>query len=739
MLLSVRAMIVLDCVCQVANTLVQGPRQTMSRDTAFDRCDSLKKRLVSYRDIQGDPSKQDFISNLGNGESAWIEGYAQYSRFLAWRGCFKSAPNLGIHIFAVKRYSLFLCTRQCRMRNLNAIFVGVRRYFCYCITKEQRAGIVSVNGTFCDISCADSAVDSCGGERGGNRYISIYRIIEDQDITWNWGREEPKPRQCVYVKRSYRNRYEAYSASCHTIAAITSISGHICSRSEHSSLNYDGCNRTDTTHGFCLVKGMTSRQEAFDDCLNRNGMLAELYGEEQVIALMGQNRRYWLGIYRPFESTDTYDEGRACLAVTKVNDILYLDPDDCMAQKSALCTNTFMPTSSQITTSMPINSSSGDKTGETIDQSINSNTNNESAIEYILPTLCFLALLISLVVLIIFIKRRKRGRQHAQNIYDEMCEIDNYKNCQTLSSISSYPNIDVDSRCNIDKPSPDKPVRTTLRRKTQPIDYENYTLNSKKRYQQEDIQNKNNREKPTKEYDKINFTTKTKQVDRNVEDTNIYHHVVDGNCVNYDTIKSTKSCHSKDRVDTSYSHMKNGFVIYEYCDLVPSENNNINVAKQSMARDGNKSPPPRFVIIGDEPLNPDDDDADNEVDKYNEDIEYTEIATVENTIETNKEDIAYSEIEIDASNNVDQNIGKTVNAYLSEHTVDKNLSEISATDTSTGDLGLGNMCTSVQLEIQEATANLSKEREVKAPPNQLNYVDVEQNDETQSDDENKVS
>ena len=733
-------MIVLDCVCQVANTLVQGPRQTMSKDTAFNRCDSLKKRLVSYRDIQGDPSKQDFISKLGNGESAWIEGYAQYSPFLAWRGCF-SVQNSGMNMFAIEGYSLFLCTRQCRMRNLNAIFVGVTASSCFCITKEQtQAGIESVNDTFCDISCSDSAVDSCGGEHGGNRYISVYRIIEEQDITWIWGREEPKSRQCVYVKKSYRNtlyRYEAYSASCHTIAAITSISGHVCSNSEFSALNYDSCNITNNRNGFCLIMGMTSRQEAFNDCLNRNGMLAELYGETQVIALMEYNRRYWLGIYRTFEPSDTYQTAMACLAVTKVNGILYLDPDDCMAQKSALCTNTFMPTqSSQITTLLPINSSSGDKTGETIDPSNNSKTSNESAIEYILPTLSFLALLISLVVLVIFIKRRKRGRQHAQNIYDEMCEVDNYKNCQTLSSISSDQNIDLHSRCQIDKPSPDKPVRTTLRRKTQPIDYENYTLNSKKRYQQEDIQNKNNKEKPTKEYDKINFTTKTKQVDRNFEDTNIYHHVVDGNCVNYDTIKSTKSCHSQDRVDTSYSHMKNGFVIDEYCDLVPSENNNSNVSEQSMATDGNKLPPPRFVIIDDEPLNPDDDDADNEVDKYNEDIEYTEIATVENTIETNKEDIAYSEIEIDASNNVDQNIGTTVNAYLSEHTVDKNLSEISATDTSTGDLGLGNMCTSVQLEIQEATANLSNEREVKAPRNQLNYVDVEQNDETQSDDEN---
>ena len=727
-------MIVLDCVCQVANTLVQGPRQTMSKDTAFNRCDILKKRLVSYRDIQGDPSKQDFISNLGNGESAWIEGYAQYSPFLAWRGCFKSVQNLGIHVFHVQGYSLFLCTNQCLKRNINATHVGIRTRVCFCITAEQKERISSVNGTYCGKSCANSAVDSCGGDG----CMSVYRIINT--VTWSWGEEEPKRRQCVYVKKSDRNRYEAYSASCHTIAAITSISGHVCSNSEYSSLNYDSCNITDRRNGFCLILGMTSRQEAFNDCLNRNGMLAELYGETQVLSLMEYNRRYWLSLYRTFEPSDTYRKGMACLAVTKVNDLLYLDPDDCKAQKSALCTNTFMPTqSSQVTTLLPINSSLGDKTGETIDPSNNSKENNESAIGYILPTLCVLALLISLVVLVIFIKRRKRGRQHAQNIYDEMCEVDNYKNCQTLSSISSDQNIDLHSRCQIDKPSPDKPVRTTLRRKTQPIDYENYTLNSKKRYQQEDIQNKNNKEKPTKEYDKINFTTKTKQVDRNVEDTNIYHHVVDGNCVNYDTIKSTKSCQSQDRVDNSYSHMKNGFVIDEYCDLVPSENNNINVAEQNMASDVNKSPPPRFVIIDDEPLNPGDDDADNEVDKYNEDIEYTEIATVENTIETNKEDIAYSEIEIDASNNVDQNNGKTVNAYLSEHTVDKNLSEISAADTSTGDLGLGNMCTSVQLEIQEATANLSKEREVKAPRNQLNYVDVEQNDETQSEDENKVS
>ena len=51
------------------------------------------------------------------------------------------------------------------------------------------------------------------------------------------------------------------------------------------------------------------------------------------------------------------------------------------------------------------------------------------------------------------------------------------------------------------------------------------------------------------------------------EESNVYNHMVETDNDNYDAMKSTKSLHLVGRIDETYSHMNDRFVIHDYCGL----------------------------------------------------------------------------------------------------------------------------------------------------------------------------
>ena len=545
--------ILLNFVCNVDNSFVQGPKATMSTIKAAEMCSKSGQELVAYKDIQENPSNPERVAYLVNGESAWIEGYAAFSSFMAWSGCFRT-HYVGINSFAISKKSLFLCAKDCVLRNKSTskatAYIGVKDNVCYCITNEQREQISNLaeNDRLCNKSCSNSAIDSCGG----NGYMSVYRIIEDTKIIW--GKEEPTARQCVYVRKK-DDRFEGYTFSCHTKMGL-SIRGHICTQSAASPLKTETCNRRQSE--MCIINGASSRQESFDDCLDKNGILAGLFGEKTVISLLDDNLTYWLSLYRAFEPFEIQREGMACLAVTSVHDTLYLDPDNCESQKSYLCKETYIPTPQESTT-VSVDNSSVDRKEETKDKNEDPDTKEESPLAYIVPTISLLAFFILVVVFVAYIRRRKR-KTKSQSLYDEMYEADNVKNKLTTSSVSSEPGLNANSKCLITKSKPDKPLRQTLKMRTQGIDYENFELKDKRNEELRD-KTKNVETNQSKEYDKIEFKRKKNERKDIYEESNVYHHVVDGNGDNYDTVKSTKSCHSRDKFDNSYSRMNDGLIV----------------------------------------------------------------------------------------------------------------------------------------------------------------------------------
>ena len=307
---------------------VDGPKPTMSKEQAAYHCNNTCSNLLNYKQIKANPSAKEYLSQLNNGDSAWIEGYAKLSPFLSWQGCYNTSNlKISIHGRAIGSQSIYRCTVACQQTR----YIGLKNTTCYCIdeTKKSHMYSDSVNGAFCSIPCQNSAIDSCGG----HSYMSVYSILSESHI--HWAANEPSSHLCVYVKRK-DNYFAAYTASCHTLSHL--IHGYICSNSAWSRLSTENCSSVTYSKTYCIKLDMSSRQDASTGCYRRKGTLADLSAEIATSIYLDYNFRYWIGIHRTFGIAERYRPTETvCLSATKLGDQLVIEPDDCAAEKFYLC------------------------------------------------------------------------------------------------------------------------------------------------------------------------------------------------------------------------------------------------------------------------------------------------------------------------------------------------------------------------------------------------------------------
>lgn len=302
----------------------------LSKAEASKECTNDGSRLVDYSEIQT-TSEPQILPPLSNGESVWINGYAKFSSFLAEHGCLKTPKyrsNVSSH--RLKKANLYSCLTKCLRDKQNFSYIGIENKYCVCFDDEDRKSVNNdfVDSSLCNIRCSNFAIVFCGG----SEYINLYRIVDESHVSW--ANHQPLPRQCVYVQlrdENNRRRFSASSSSCFT----ADINGYICTIRLFSALNIDNC--YSYTRNYCLVKKKATRQEAFNDCLNKNGALTEYFGEEISASLMAYNQRYWIGVFRTFQPTRNSNKGLACIAVRKASGKIYLEPDSCTSQKRYLC------------------------------------------------------------------------------------------------------------------------------------------------------------------------------------------------------------------------------------------------------------------------------------------------------------------------------------------------------------------------------------------------------------------
>ena len=305
---------------------VAGDENIVTKQEAVDACDRAGERLPRHSEIIANQHEAEYLTKIKHGESAWVGDFAVFSSFIAWQGCYSLNDKLTATVHTLETNSLFECISQCgakSSRHGHADFVGVYFTLCYCINGTEIDALTTMRGLDCDENCPFSKIETCGGHHA----ISIYRVYHE--IPLRWAPDEPSLKQCVYVKKKFKT-YEAYTASCYR--GEPKVNAYFCTN--NTLLRHQNRCASNTTYN-CERDRVSSRHEAFTECLNYQGKLAGLYSG---IHALTENRTYWLGEYRTFKISElNKGENSACLAVTNVNDQLYLDSDTCSTKKKYIC------------------------------------------------------------------------------------------------------------------------------------------------------------------------------------------------------------------------------------------------------------------------------------------------------------------------------------------------------------------------------------------------------------------
>ena len=317
-----------DLECNVVKSELYFTKKHASKN-----CKDKGNRLVDYLNILSGSSGPKIASVLANGESVWIDGYAKFSSVLDEQGCFytpKYPSYLISHAYVLDTPNLYLCVRKCIYGNTNVRNIGMQQTNCICFDDDENIPrlLGVVNSSLCDVPCSNLGIGICGSLQ----YMSLYRIVKDLDIAW--ADHQPAPRQCVNVQSTSTSAVPRYTTKADSCFTSDKVGGYICSNSFFSELNTDKCSNKNLTSNYCLVKNKTTRQDAFYKCLKENGTLAGHFGEQNGLHLMNDDGRYWTSAFRTFKLTHRKNSNdMGCVAVTKVSDRLYLEPDNCTAKK----------------------------------------------------------------------------------------------------------------------------------------------------------------------------------------------------------------------------------------------------------------------------------------------------------------------------------------------------------------------------------------------------------------------
>ena len=306
--------------------------KVVSKPEAGQECSRRGGSLVNYKEIQNNTSASKYLDELENGDTAWIDGYAELSPFLYWLGCYYITDISNVYTIEMDGRSLALCSKECLRHAANTYHIGVKNTTCFCTESDPDTSpdFDMVSHSLCDISCSNNDIDSCGGDF----HMSLYGIPRNR----SWRLKEPINRQCIYHKlKSFAfEKFEEYTASCHTFR----IDGFVCQEVKASVLLTASCTNTSTYRSFrdtkyCFKAEPSTRQEAHKHCLDINGRLAS-YGA--LLKRVGvSNHMYWSSLFRSIWLSDNHTSNAVCVAATKVNNIIYFEPDDCSVQKYFLC------------------------------------------------------------------------------------------------------------------------------------------------------------------------------------------------------------------------------------------------------------------------------------------------------------------------------------------------------------------------------------------------------------------
>ena len=353
--------------------------------------------LVNYKEIQEEPSAQQYLDQLENGATAWIDGFAQFSPVLYWRGCYSITGLGNVHSLEMGDRSLFLCSKECTRHDPSSAYVGVKNTTCYCINSYHYLlqDFNMVNPSLCHISCSNHSIDSCGGEL----HMDLYGI---RNFTIS-GQKELAQQQCVYFELKQFD-FETHTASCYNLY----IDGFACLKVENLVFATASCTNTSSYRNteYCFKEEPSTWQEAYNRCLAINGRLTT--NVEFTVSAGLVNHSYWTSFFRSFGLSEDRTSNSVCIAATKINSIVYFEPDDCSVLKYFLCKYNELTVSASVSHQPARLTSRRSSCHTRVTKSkLDSSIRGGSTIGYISLAVSMVALAVATVVIILVYKFRK--------------------------------------------------------------------------------------------------------------------------------------------------------------------------------------------------------------------------------------------------------------------------------------------------------------------------------------------
>ena len=307
----------------------------LSQKEAAEHCAMRGNILWEYSDLTENSEAIEYLNDLDNGQSAWIEGRAIFSPFLNWIGCFKNDNSLRQYEFNTfqveKENMLYVCQRKCKYYSHGFIGVTVQSCFCFPWLLDL---LSRVSVSACSRRCSNFSFESCGGQNS----LSLYQ----RDRGRFSRRPRPSAGQCLYI-------YAPNSASL--VSEPRAIS---CLSSPHAIMHYicvqktaPNCSKFADSGDYCtFIKTSASWLDAIEDCQTRSSYLLFdvdtifLSNVRSVLRSCKTCNYIWLGVYRTFlptDKTDRLQDPNACLSVRKVGESFYIETDNCWARKTFRC------------------------------------------------------------------------------------------------------------------------------------------------------------------------------------------------------------------------------------------------------------------------------------------------------------------------------------------------------------------------------------------------------------------
>lgn len=318
--------------------LVKVKTQILMNTSEADMECKLLGGLASYEYFDGPgaflPLSISQVNHLGlmEGESAWITGYADYSSFVSWTGCYVSVDGNEAMKLTLADNTIHRCSKECgRSRNVDITYMGIRNNECYCIQYKD----LKVLSSRPDFEC-NQKIDDKNYLRHGpksneqiTRAISVYAIHDDR-ITWS--STAATVGQCVYA--IFIN-----DSHVHGTQSCYSLSSSICT-STFSSLEETCVQYHNSTYPSCFVLQPSSWLQSANHCRRYSGKLIDSIPIE-THRYTQQSVHYWTGIFRTFIIANSisikYSSPDLCLAIRRVGNGLVLEPDACSVAKHRLC------------------------------------------------------------------------------------------------------------------------------------------------------------------------------------------------------------------------------------------------------------------------------------------------------------------------------------------------------------------------------------------------------------------